>query len=307
LLLKDSNNLTSKLNFLANQIVEGYITGLHKSPFHGYSSEFSEHRLYNTGESTKHIDWKVFARTNRLYTKKFEEETNLRCQFILDNSSSMFFPELEKLSFNDLNKIFFSCLAISSLSKLLEKQREAVGLSVFNSCLELNTIQKSSRSQYSFIYNYLDNIVNRESSNNKQTKIANLDKIVANLKRRSVIILFSDFFENSSENSNLFKTLRHLKFNKHQVILFHVFDGNKEFYFDYSSNPKKFIDLETKENINLFGSNYQKQYQNKISNYFKDLKKICAKYKINYYPADINKGFNSIINNFMIQKQYYSY
>ena len=111
MLHKDSNNLTSKLNFLANQIVEGYITGLHKSPFHGYSSEFAEHRLYNTGESTKHIDWKVFARTNRLYTKKFEEETNLRCQFVLDNSSSMFFPKSRNLSPNNLNKIYFSCLS----------------------------------------------------------------------------------------------------------------------------------------------------------------------------------------------------
>ena len=307
MLRKDSNNLTSKLNFLANQIVEGYITGLHKSPFHGYSSEFAEHRLYNTGESTKHIDWKVFARTNRLYTKKFEEETNLRCQFILDNSSSMFFPESENLSFNNLNKIYFSCLAISSLSKLLEKQREAIGLSVFNSSLELNTIQKSSKYQYSYIYNYLNNIAENKTKIVKKTNIDNLDKIAAKLKRRSVIVLFSDFFENSNENSNLFKTLRHLKFNNHQVIIFHVFDGNKELYLDYTDKPKKFIDLETNETINLFGSNYQKDYQIKISNYFKDLKKTCAKYKINYYPADINKGFNSIINNFMIQKQYYSY
>jgi uncharacterized protein (DUF58 family) len=307
LLPKDSNNLTSKLNFLANQIVEGYITGLHKSPFHGYSSEFAEHRLYNTGESTKHIDWKVFARTNRLYTKKFEEETNLRCQFILDNSSSMFFPESGNLSFNNLNKIFFSCLAISSLSKLLEKQREAIGLSVFNSSLELNTIQRSTQYQYSYIYNYLNYIVENDTKNVKKTNINNLNKIAAKLKRRSVIVLFSDFFENSNESSDLFKTLRHLKFNKHQVIIFHVFDGNKEFYLDYTDKPKKFIDLETNETINLFGSNYQKDYQDKISNYFKDLKKTCAKYKINYYPADINKGFNSIINNFMIQKQHYLY
>ena len=303
----DSKNLTSKLNFLANQIVEGYITGLHKSPFHGYSSEFAEHRLYNTGESTKHIDWKVFARTNRLYSKKFEEETNLRCQFILDNSSSMFFPKSGNLSFTNLNKIYFSCLAIYSLSKLLEKQREAIGLSVFNNSLELNTIQKSSKNQYSLIYNYLNNIVQNDIKNVKKTNIDNLNKIAAKLKRRSVIVLFSDFFENSSENSDLFKTLRHLKFNKHQVIIFHVFDGNKEFYLDYTDKPKKFIDLETNETINLFGSNYQKDYQYKITNYFKDLKKTCAKYKINYYSADINKGFNSIINNFMIQKQYYSY
>jgi len=307
LIYRETYNLTNKLGFYANQIVEGYIAGLHKSPFHGYSSEFAEHRLYNSGESTKHIDWKVYARTNRLYTKKFEEETNLRCQFILDNSSSMFFPAINSPTPQNLNKIFFSGLAISSLCKLLEKQREAVGLSVFNENLELNTNQKSSKYQYNLIYNKLEKIVMEKSKASKKTQVNNLDKVVANLKKRSVIILFTDLFENSNEDSTLFKTLRHLKFNKHQVILFHVYDRDKELNFNYSNKPKKFVDLESNEHINLFGSNYQKEYQIKVNQYFKHIKKTCAKYKINYFPADINEGFNSIINNFMIQKQHYLY
>jgi uncharacterized protein (DUF58 family) len=300
-------NLSQKLNFYANQIVEGYIAGLHKSPFHGYSSEFSEHRLYNTGESTKHIDWKVFARTNRLYTKKYEEETNLRCQFILDNSSSMYFPSINNPSPKKLNKIYFSCLMIASLCKLMEKQREAVGLSVFNNKLELNTEQKSSFKQYTYIYDYLQQICQSMTNDTRSTDIINLNKIVAKLKRRSLIIVFSDLFKNSNDSSDLFKTLKNLKFNKHQVILFHVFDSDKELELNYSNKPKKFIDVETNDHVNLLGDDAKEEYNVRVTDYFKELKKICAKYKINYYPADIKKEFNAIINKFMIQKQYYSY
>ena len=303
---KNNNDLTLKLNFLANQIVEGFIAGYHKSPFHGYSSEFVEHKLYNEGESTKHIDWKVYARTNKLYTKKYEEDTNLRCQFILDNSSSMYYPANEAFSFTELNKIQFSCLAISSLCKLMERQRDASGLSIFNNSLELNLKQKSSKQQYVYIYEQLQSILSAEQTFGNKTNIENIDKIVSNLNKRSVVILFSDLLENSY-NSKLFNILKHLKFNKHQVILFHVFDSKKEFYFDFSDKPKKFIDLETKNTINLFSKQYKNQYTQIMTNYFRDIKKVCAKHKINYYPADINKGFNSIINNFMIQKQYYSY
>ena len=300
-------NLSHKLNFYANQIVEGYIAGLHKSPFHGYSSEFAEHRLYNSGESTKHIDWKVYARTNRLYTKKYEEETNLRCQFILDNSSSMYFPSIEDPSPKNLNKIYFSCLMIASLSKLMEKQREAAGLSVFNNKLELNTEQKSSFKQYTYIYDSLQQICQLKTNDNRTTDITNLDKIVAKLKRRSLIIVFSDLFKNINDSSELFKTLKHLKFNKHQVILFHVFDSDKELELNYSNKPKKFIDVETNDHVNLFCDGFKEEYNARVTDYFKELKKKCAKYKINYYPADIKKGFNPIINKFMIQKQHYSY
>ncbi|MEM1407999.1 MAG: DUF58 domain-containing protein, partial [Bacteroidota bacterium] len=115
-----------KVDFLAKQLVEGFITGLHKSPYHGFSVEFAEHRLYNTGESTRHIDWKVFAKTDRLYTKRYEEETNLRCQIVIDNSSSMRYPVKNK------GKLLFSSLAAGALSHLLQRQRDAVGISIFS-------------------------------------------------------------------------------------------------------------------------------------------------------------------------------
>ena len=119
------------LDLLAKQVVEGFITGLHKSPFHGFSVEFAEHRLYNSGESTRHIDWKLFARTDKLFIKRFEEETNLRCRIIIDQSSSMYFPFKETSSIHKHSKIHFSIVCAAALTHLLRRQRDAIGLSLF--------------------------------------------------------------------------------------------------------------------------------------------------------------------------------
>ncbi len=114
------------LEFIAKQVVEGFIVGLHKSPFHGFSVEFAEHRLYNTGESIKHIDWKLYGRTDKMFIKRYEEETNLRCQLILDISSSMYFPVMEKISLSNPNKITFAVHAAAALIYLFKKQRDAL-------------------------------------------------------------------------------------------------------------------------------------------------------------------------------------
>ena len=142
------------LEFLAKQVVEGFITGLHKSPFHGFSVEFSEHKLYNKGESTKNIDWKLFARTDKLYVKRYEEETNLRCQIVIDASSSMYFPSDEKN-----NKLSFSIDAAAALIYLMRKQRDAVGLSLFSNELMVHTKPKSSISNQRFLFTELEKLM----------------------------------------------------------------------------------------------------------------------------------------------------
>mgnify|MGYP000666152311 CR=1 FL=1 len=131
------------LEHLAKQVVEGFISGMHKSPFHGFSAEFAEHKIYNQGESTRNIDWKLFAKTDKLYTKRYDDETNLRCHIILDNSSSMHYPEMNHFSIDKLNKIAFSALAAASLMHILKKQRDAVGLSIYRS--EEHTSELQSR------------------------------------------------------------------------------------------------------------------------------------------------------------------
>ncbi|MFZ1582346.1 MAG: DUF58 domain-containing protein, partial [Saprospiraceae bacterium] len=145
------------IELLAQQVVEGFIIGLHKSPFHGFSVEFAEHRLYNPGESTKDIDWKVYARSDKMFTKKFEEETNLRCQIIIDTSSSMYFPESD--NGKGINKLQFSALAGASIMNLLKKQRDAFGLSVFDNDVRIHTKCRSATSHYRLLLSYLDGLI----------------------------------------------------------------------------------------------------------------------------------------------------
>ena len=137
------------LELLAKQVVEGFITGLHKSPFHGFSVEFAEHRLYNSGESTRNIDWRLYGRSEKLFTKKYEEETNLRCQIVIDDSSSMYFPQ------EGISKFEYAVYAAASLIEMLKRQRDAVGLSFFNETLELQTAAKSSLLHHRYLYSEL--------------------------------------------------------------------------------------------------------------------------------------------------------
>ena len=144
------------LDLLAKQVVEGFITGMHKSPFHGFSVEFSEHKLYNNGESTRHIDWKLFAKTEKLYTKKYEEETNLRCHIIIDNSASMHYPIVKKQKIDALNKIGFAAVAAASLGEILKRQRDAIGLSIYSDTYEYYAPEKGSDRHRKIILHQLE-------------------------------------------------------------------------------------------------------------------------------------------------------
>jgi uncharacterized protein (DUF58 family) len=232
------------LELLANQIVEGFISGMHKSPFHGFSAEFAEHKVYNVGESTKHIDWKLFAKTDRLYTKRFEEDTNLRCHIIIDNSSSMHYPKLKDTENFFQNKIGFSVLASAVLMNILKKQRDAIGLSVFSDTYEYYSPEKGSDRHHRMILNALENLLEKPKVQKSTDTIKFLHQIAEKIHRRSMIILFTDMFQSGNEEA-LFTALQHLKHNKHKVVLFHVIDNKTELNFDFDNAPRKFIDIET--------------------------------------------------------------
>jgi uncharacterized protein (DUF58 family) len=236
---------TGNLEFLAKQVVEGFITGLHKSPFHGFSVEFAEHRLYNSGEATKHIDWKLFARTDKLFVKRFEEETNLRCQLIIDCSSSMFYPA------EGLNKIKFSLYAAASLMYMLKKQRDASGLSVIDETVNFHSQCKSSSTHQKLLFNKLDEILKSVPTDRKSNIAAGLHQIAEMIHKRSLVIIFSDMLQNMGNDSELFAALQHLKYNKHEVILFHVEDKKTEIDFDFKNRPYLFVDSETNERFKV--------------------------------------------------------
>ncbi|MBK0370703.1 DUF58 domain-containing protein [Flavobacterium agrisoli] len=290
------------LEVLANQVVEGFISGMHKSPFHGFSAEFAEHKVYNSGESTKHIDWKLFAKTDRLYTKRYEEETNLRCHLIIDNSSSMHYPVLQSNQHFYENKIGFSVLASAVLMNILKKQRDAVGLSVFSDQYEYYAPEKGSDRHHRMLLSVLEGML-QESRKQKQTDVITyLHQIAEKIHRRSMIVLFTDMFQ-SVEEKALFDALQHLKHSKHKVVLFHVVDEGTELHFDFDNTPRKFIDVETGESITVFADTIKENYLDLTQQYFKRLALTCAQNHIKYVPVRVGANFDKIMLTYLTEKQ----
>ena len=286
------------LELLARQLVEGFITGLHKSPYHGFSVEFAEHRLYNDGESTRHIDWRVYARTDRLYSKRYEEETNLRCLIVLDRSPSMFYPTASHA------KINFSVVASAALGYLLQRQRDAVGLCLFTDQIETLTSIRSTPTHLNKIFTLLehaskgDKAVHKESTNVAQV----LHEVAEKIHKRSLVMIFSDMFDSNENIDELFKSLQHLKHNKHEVIVFHVMDKSTEMAFDFEDKPVEFIDLESREKIKLNPQDVREHYRSESDRFYQAIKMRCNQYKIDYIEADVAMGYNQILQTYLIKR-----
>jgi len=290
------------LELLAGQVVEGFISGMHKSPFHGFSAEFAEHKVYNPGESTKHIDWKLFAKTDRLYTKRYEEETNLRCHLIIDNSSSMHYPKLASDQPFYENKIGFSVLASAVLMNLLKKQRDAVGLSIYSDTYEYYAPEKGSERHHRMLLSKLENLLTEPKNSQNTDTVTYLHQIAEKMHRRSMIILFTDMLQPGNEE-RLLNALQHLKHNKHKVVLFHVIDAKTELQFNFDSTPRKFIDLESGEEVNLYSENIKEEYEKRVAEYFKKLALTCAQNKIKYVAVPSGENFEKIITTYLTEKQ----
>jgi uncharacterized protein (DUF58 family) len=287
------------LEILAQQVVEGFITGLHKSPFHGFSVEFAEHRLYNNGESVKNIDWKLYARTDKLFIKRFEEETNLRCQLVLDVSSSMYYPQ------NEFNKLLFSVYSAASLIYLFKKQRDAFGLSCFSDHVELSTQAKSTTIHQKYLFAELERLMNRDIKGNRTAVASALHEIAEQVHKRSLVIIFSDMLETAvleNQLPEIFSALQHLKHNKHEVIIFNVLDHTKELNFNFDNHPHHFIDMETAEELKVHPGQVKEAYLHAIQSYHKELQLKCAQYRIDLIDADINQGFYQVLHAYLIKR-----
>jgi uncharacterized protein (DUF58 family) len=295
--LQEISSQFENLDLLASQVVEGFITGLHKSPFHGFSVEFAEHRLYNTGESTKNIDWKLFGRTDKLFVKRYDEETNLRCHILLDISSSMYYPK------NSLSKIKMSVLGAAVISNLLKKQRDAFALTTFNDQVQYQSEVRSSLSHYRLLINQLQNVMQTVPSETKTNVTNILNDIAEQINRRSLVVIFSDMFDAMNEDSKLFDALQHLRFKKHEVILFHMIDQETEMAFNFDNRPIKFKDSETGEEVKLFPDEIKMVYREKIEQFEKSLKLKCTQYKIDYQLVDTALDFNQIIMPFFVKRR----
>ena len=293
------------LELLARHVVEGFITGLHKSPFHGFSVEFAEHRQYNTNESTRHIDWKLYGRTEKLFVKRFEEETNLRCQLVIDSSSSMYYPEVKELNIHNLNKVLFSALCSASLIHILRRQRDAVGLSLFSESLELHTNARSSSVHHQLLFSELHKLISREgiTQNRKTSAAAALHQIAEAVHKRSLVVIFSDMMDNSDQNEDMFSALQHLRHNKHEVILFYVLDKSREVDFRFDNRPYRFVDMETGEEVRAHPNEVRETYIQSIFKYREQLRLKCAQYSIDMVEVDVKTGLTGVLTSYLVKRQ----
>ena len=291
---------SSNLELLAKQVVEGFITGLHKSPFHGFSVEFAEHRIYNVGDNVKNIDWKLFARTDKMFSKRYEEETNLRCQFVIDASSSMNFPV------DAYNKIKFSVQATAALMFLLKRQRDAFGLSLFSDHLILNTPAKSTTTHQKYLFTHLEDLLSANKMNIGTNLEQALHQIAELIHKRSLVVIFSDMLNTIQDDKSteaLFSALQHLKFNKHEVVIFNVTDKSKEVDFSFENRPYEFVDMETGASIKAHSSKVKDAYLTRIAEYRHMIELKCAQYKIDMIDADISEGFYPVLQAYLIKRQ----
>lgn len=297
----------SHLALMAKQVVEGFIIGLHKSPFHGFSVEFAEHRLYNPGESVRNVDWKVYARTDKMFVKRYEEETNLRCQIVIDASASMYYPEdAGGKGAAPVNKIRFSAVSAAALMYLLRMQRDAFGLSIFSDKLEQHTQCRSTNVHYRLLMQYLQQLLDSGRRNVSTNATQTLHTIAESIHRRSMVVIFSDMFDRAvagdGKVDDMFSALQHLKYNKHEVILVQVTDKAHELDFAFDNRPYVFVDMETGEKVKVRSSQVKEKYLEQMQQFQKELTLRCAQYKIDLVEADINRDFRQVLTPYLVKR-----
>ncbi len=290
--------LSDNLELLARQVVEGFIIGLHKSPFHGFSVEFAEHRLYNQGDPLRHIDWRVFGRTDKLFIKRFEEETNLRCCIAIDTSSSMQYPQDN----NKISKLQFSCVAAAALLQLLKRQLDASSLCLFDKEINYFTDCRSAHSHYRMLTNELAKTINSSTQNISTNTASALHLIAEKMHKRSLVIVFSDMMDDTERIDELFSALQHLRYNKHEVILFHVVDGAMELQFEFENRPYEFVDMETGERIKLQPQQVKEQYIKRIEEFRELVKNKCHQYQIDTINVDLKSPVEEVLHTFLIKR-----
>ena len=298
-------NLPINFELFAKQVVEGFITGLHKSPYHGFSVEFAEHRLYNSGESTRHIDWKLYGRTDKLFNKRYEEETNLRCQIILDTSSSMYYPNYKTSSLESPNKILFSVYATAVLMNLLKRQRDAIGLSTFTHKLDFHSPNRTTQRHYRLLYNELDKLLKVNAIDQKRETASSeaLHQISEILHKRSMVMVFTDMIADDKDLEQQFEAFKHLKYNKHEIVLFYLTEPKTEIDLEFENKPHKFIDVESGQDIKLSPNQLKELYRQQAQNHIAELKLKCLQYKIDLVEVDINKGFEQILISYLLKRK----
>ena len=278
------NNLSLKARF----VVEGFIVGLHKSPYHGFSVEFSEHRAYGAGDEIRHVDWKLWGKTDRFFIKQFEEETNLKSYLLVDQSLSMTYKS------KNTTKLEYAQILAASLGYLMLKQQDAVGLTLFDDRIRVNIPARSKRSHLNIILSQMQNIIA-----GPETTIAPvLHKTAEAIKKRGLIILISDLFDDPDK---VLSGLQHFRYKGHEVIVFHVLDP-QELTLDFTQRTR-FRDMESGEEIVTDPWHIQSDYQKSMEQFCDYIKSNCRQKNIDYVQLSTDLPLDMALSEYLIKRK----
>ena len=272
----------------ARLVVEGFISGLHRSPYHGFSVEFSDYRPYMLGDEIRHIDWKVFAKTDRYYIKQFEEETNLKSYLLLDTSASMGY------SSQKITKLDYASYLAAALSYLMIEQRDAVGLVLFEKKIKKYIPPRSVKSYLPLILKELETI-----KCSKQTDVAAaFHEMAERINRRGLIIVLSDLLDDPEK---VISGLKHFRHKRHDVIVFHILDP-MEISFDFKRNAL-FKDLETNEKMTTQPWHIKADYQKQVNKFVDNYKRQCRLNRIDYVLIDTSWSFDRALMEYLLKRK----
>lgn len=274
----------------ARLIVEGFITGLHKSPYHGFSVEFAEHRPYNPGDELRHVDWKVYAKTDRHYVKQYEEETNLRHYVILDTSPSMRYRYKSKIS-----KLEYSAFLAGALHYLMVKQRDASGLIGFDEKIHTIMPARSTLGYVRTLLATLERLCDLEPAGERTSAASVLGQVAERIARRSMVVIITDLFENVAQHESLLNALRHLRYRGHEVLVFHVLESETERKFKFPDVPTRFVDMETGHEMSLQPAQIRENYSEAMTAFSERFKLRCRERNIDFVELDTKEPYSTAL------------
>ncbi|MEM6262249.1 MAG: DUF58 domain-containing protein [Bacteroidota bacterium] len=287
----------------AKLIVEGFITGMHRSPYHGFSVEFAEHRPYNSGESLRNVDWKVYAKTDKLFSKRYEEETNLRCHVVMDVSDSMRYPQPGK-GITTLTKLEYGAYLAASLQYLMIGQRDAAGLTLFDEDIRISFPAKSKYSWLIPMFKELEEVAaSSDFFTHKTAAAAVLHKVALKFNRRSFVVLITDLFNPDHDINQLFKALQHLRHQKHEVLVFQLLDRNTEANFEFPNRPIILKDLESGERIEVQPNQIKGTYQEMMRKFQQQFKQKCYEFNIDFVELDIATPYDKALTDYLVKRR----
>ena len=293
LLTPDVLSRLDSMELRARLIVEGFITGLHKSPYHGFSVEFAEHRPYNAGDELRHVDWKVYAKSDRYYVKQYEEETNLRHYVVLDTSRSMRYRGEAPVT-----KLAYGATLGAALHYLMVRQRDATGLVAFDERVHTLIPPKSTPGHLRGLLAPLDGLVQAEPEKKEARRTAAaaaLDEVAERIPRRALVVVVTDLFENVAEHDALLKALRHLRYRGHEVLVFHVLDAATERRFAFPDVPVAFRDLETGEEVTLQPAQLRESYREAVTAFTERFRRRCREMHVDFVELDAAQPYDEAL------------